>query len=252
MKNADAWQPTKYTFSDGRAGVGPAVRGGTWLIARLVVEAYARLLPEHARGRLVDLGCGSVPLYEAYRPLVSDIVCVDWAGNRHGRDHVDVEHDLNEPLPFSDGSFETALLSDVLEHTRHPATVLREIQRVLAPGGTLLLNVPFYYWLHEQPHDYFRFTEHGLRSLLSEAGFERVSVEGLGGAPEVMADMLGKHLLPLPVIGDAVARNLQKLVFAGTRPAWVRRALSASRQRFPLGYVAVGRKPDHDADGSGS
>jgi SAM-dependent methyltransferase len=243
VKNVDTWTPTKYVFSHGRVDVGPDVGSGTWLMARLVAEAYARHLPLHARGRLVDLGCGAVPLFAAYRDLVKEVVCVDWSGSLHGRAHLDVEHDLNEPLPFPDSGFDTALLSDVLEHTRRPEALLREIRRILAPSGKLLLNVPFCYWLHEQPHDYFRFTEHALRSMLVEAGFDVVVLEQLGGAPEVLADIVGKHLSPLPVVGDAFARGLQRLVFAGTSRAARVRALAMSRQRFPLSYLVVAQKP---------
>ena len=73
----------------------------------------------------MDLGCGTVPLYEAYRALVSAITCVDWGESRHGAGYRDFDCDLNEPLPFADASFDTAVLSDVLEHVRAPAELLR-------------------------------------------------------------------------------------------------------------------------------
>jgi SAM-dependent methyltransferase len=121
VKAEDTWKPTKFAFDGERLSVGPDVSPGTWLMTRLVGE-----LRHHARGRLVDLGCGTVPLYAAYRPLVSEITCVDWGGSRHGAEHRDVDHDLNEPLPFADASFDTAILSDVLEHVRAPELLLRE------------------------------------------------------------------------------------------------------------------------------
>jgi SAM-dependent methyltransferase len=243
MRAEAEWKPTKFAFDGERLSVGPEVSAGTWLMTRLVAEAYGRKLPQYARGRLVDLGCGTVPLYEAYRPLVREITCVDWGGSRHGAKYRDVDHDLNEPLPFADASFDTAVLSDVLEHVRAPELLLREIRRILAPGGRLLMNVPFLYWLHEQPHDYFRYTEHALRLLVERAGLGLLELEGMGGAPHVLADVLGKHLQLVPVVGAPIVQMLQRAVFGATRPASIRRVLAPSRQRFPLGYFLVAEAP---------
>jgi len=239
MKATDLWHPTKFAQHRGHLGVGPSVSAGTWGITRLVAEAYERALGAHAHGRLLDLGCGTVPLYEAYRPYVTSIMCVDWGGSRHGAEHRDLDHDLNQPLPLPAASFDTVLLSDVLEHIHSPELLLAEIARVLTPAGKLLMNVPFLYWLHEQPHDYYRYTEHGLRRLVERAGLRVLELEPLGGAPEVVADLVGKHVQQVPVLGAPLARTLQRAVVAATRPRLVRRALSLSRQRFPLGYFLV-------------
>jgi SAM-dependent methyltransferase len=243
MRAEDSWKPTKFAYDGERLSVGPDVNPGTWLMTRLVAQAYDRELRRHARGKLVDLGCGTVPLYAAYRPLVTEITCVDWGGSRHGAEHRDVDHDLNQPLPFADASFDTAILSDVLEHVQNPEKLLSEIRRILAPGGRLLLNVPFLYWLHEQPHDYFRYTEHALRLLVERAGLRLVELESLGGAPHVLADVAGKHLQLVPVVGAPLVRMLQRTVFGATRTALVHRALAPSRQRFPLGYFLVAEAP---------
>ncbi|HVR19555.1 MAG TPA: class I SAM-dependent methyltransferase [Polyangiaceae bacterium] len=243
MKAEADWKPSKFAFDGERLSVGPDVGAGTWLITRLVAEAYDRALRLHAHGRLVDLGCGTVPLYEAYRPFVSSITCVDWGESRHGARYRDFDCDLNEPLPFADASFDTAILSDVLEHVHAPAELLREIRRILAPGGRLLLNVPFLYWLHEQPYDYFRYTEHALRMLVERAGLLVVELQGLGGAPHVLADVAGKHLQLLPGVGAPVVRTFQRAVFAATRLEPVQRALAPSRQRFPLCYFLVAEAP---------
>src|SRR5438876_2051852 len=194
MKNEAAWQATRFAYAAGRVSAGPAASDASWLVTELVARSYERYLPEHARGRLLDLGCGSVPLYAAYRPLVSEITCVDWGGSAHHGQHLDVTHDLNQPLPLEDDRYDTVILSDVLEHIRKPEALLAEVARVLSPGGKLLLNVPFLYWLHEQPHDYFRYSEHALRSFIDDSKLRLVLLEGLGGAPEVLADVVGKHL----------------------------------------------------------
>ncbi|MET0412527.1 MAG: class I SAM-dependent methyltransferase [Polyangiaceae bacterium] len=243
MKAEESWKPSRFALKDGRFTVGPSVSSGSWLVTRLVAEAYERHLRQHARGRLVDLGCGPVPLYPAYRPLVSEVVCVDWGGSPHRGTHVDIEHDLNQPLPFADRAFDTVLLSDVLEHVQVPAALLAEISRVLAPGGKLILNVPFMYWLHELPHDYFRYTESSLRLLLERAGLSVRVLEALGGGVEVLADVLSKHVDRVPLLGKPLALALQRSVYLASRPGLARRALAQSRARFPLEYFVVAERP---------
>ena len=143
---------------------------GSRLVADRVAACYGEYLPRHARGRLADLGCGSVPLYGSYRTLVSSVTCVDWAHSPHARRHINVEADLGAVLPFADASFDTLILSDVLEHVAEPERLWREMARLLAPGGHAFVNVPFLYGIHEAPHDYYRYTEFALRRLAERAG----------------------------------------------------------------------------------
>ena len=62
----------------------------------------------------------------------------------------------------------------MLEHVAAPERAIAELHRVLAPGGALVLSTPFVFEIHEAPHDYYRFTEHGLRQLLR--GFARCEI----------------------------------------------------------------------------
>jgi SAM-dependent methyltransferase len=242
MKHEASWRASKYDYRNGRLTVGPEASEASWMITRLVADAYQRHLPAHARGRLIDLGCGTVPLYAAYRPLVAEVTCLDLHAGGEGGRHLDLEGDLNEPLPLASGAFDTVILSDVLEHVRRPEHLMGEIARILAPAGKLLLNVPFYYWLHAQPHDYFRYSEHALRSFVDEAGLRLLVLEVLGSAPEVIADIVGKHLGQLPKLGPLVSQALQWAVYTGMRVPKVSRALAPSSQRFPMAYFLVAEK----------
>jgi len=85
---------------------------------------------------------------------------------------VDVAADA-EHLPFPDGVFQRVECDAVLEHVRHPEQVVREIHRVLAPGGFAHLVTPFCHPFHEYPKDYRRFTLEGLKELA--AGLEPVA-----------------------------------------------------------------------------
>jgi SAM-dependent methyltransferase len=138
-----------------------------------VVDSLAHLAPR-ARGRLLDVGCGDKPYEHLFRPYVSEYVGIEHeatfgATSASARDKADVRYD-GRRLPFPDQSFDTVLSVQVLEHTPDPAALVMEMARVLHADGLLILTAPFSFRLHEEPHDYFRFSEHGLRELCSRAG----------------------------------------------------------------------------------
>jgi SAM-dependent methyltransferase len=136
-------------------------RRGLW---RGLGEFFPRL-----QGAVLDVGCGRKP----YRDLVP-------ARNYVGVDidtpvtralaAADVFYD-GRRLPFPDQQFDAVLCSQVLEHVFTPDEFLAEIHRVLRPGGTLLLAVPFVWDEHEQPADFARYSSFGLRALLERSGF---------------------------------------------------------------------------------
>jgi SAM-dependent methyltransferase len=84
-------------------------------------------------------------------------------------------------LPFPDASFDTALSMQVLEHVREPWTAVSEMARILRPGGTAIVSVPFVYPFHSDPHDYFRYSEEGLKSLFERSGLKIILCGKYGG-----------------------------------------------------------------------
>jgi len=68
-------------------------------------------------------------------------------------------------LPFMSNSFSGVWLCAVLEHLSNPFQVAAEVYRVLEPGGFVLVSAPFMYHIHGVPHDYFRYTDDGLRAV---------------------------------------------------------------------------------------
>jgi len=243
MRNRSEWKPSKYAFKAGRLRATAdrsELAPGSRLIAERVARAYDGALKRHARGRLLDMGCGKAPLYEAYAPHVSEVQCIDWSQGPHGTTYLDHACDLTQPLPYPDDSFETIILSDVLEHLAEPMNCWREMGRLLVPGGKVLLNVPFYYPLHETPHDYYRYTEHALRRFAELAGFTVVELEPIGGPIEIIADVSGKVLASTRMKPLAIA--LQSMAaFVSERRPFARFSRQASRS-FPLGYFMVTEK----------
>jgi SAM-dependent methyltransferase len=215
---------------------------GSRLIGDLVAGCYDAALKVYVRGKLIDLGCGQVPLYASYRDLVTGNVCVDWANSSHKNQFLDAECDLTERLPFEAETFDTIILSDVLEHISRPDDLWSEMTRILAPGGHILLNVPFIYWLHEEPHDYYRYTEFALRRFVTASGLELVELTTIGGTPEVLADLVAKHLAHMHAVGEWMADVVQRGTLALVRTKAGHRASRATSAKVPLGYFLVAAK----------
>jgi len=245
MQNANSWQATKFEIIDGqlRISLSPKeVSTSSHLIGKLIAEFYDVNLRKHAHGRLLDLGCGKAPLYGFYKEFIHSNVCVDWDNSPHSSRYIDLACDLNQPLPLESNSFDTIILSDVLEHIRRPDQLWQEIYRVLSPKGKILMNVPFFYWLHEEPYDYFRYTRHALASMVEEANLKIIELYPMGGSPEVLADLLAKNLHPIRFIGRPLAIFLQKLAWFFIKTSWGKKVSKTTSQKFPLGYFLIAEK----------
>ncbi|MFH1150621.1 MAG: glycosyltransferase [Actinomycetota bacterium] len=85
-----------------------------------------------------------------------------------------------EHSTFAPGSVGTVLALETLEHVRLPWEAAREIFRILKPGGTALISIPFNFAIHCHPDDYWRMTASGLTALLENAGFRDIDVSDSG------------------------------------------------------------------------
>lgn len=141
-------------------------------------------------------------------------------------------------LPFRSGCFDACINIVTLEHVREPARALHEIHRVLNAGGRLLLIVPHEWEVHQAPHDYFRYTRHGLAYLLEKAGFRDCSIRPVGGYFRLLSRRLLNGLQFFPGLAGVVAA-----LVVGP-PALILPALDFldKRRDFTLGYVCEARK----------
>ncbi|MDO9009754.1 MAG: methyltransferase domain-containing protein, partial [Thiobacillus sp.] len=102
-----------------------------------------------------------------------------------------------QDFPFEARSFDAVLCNQVLEHVFNPDEFLAEIERVLRPGGKLLLTVPFVWDEHEQPWDYARYSSFGLKALLEKQGFRIVSHRKLRADVSVLFQLANAYLFKL-------------------------------------------------------
>ena len=141
----------------------------------------------------MDLGCGKAPLLGYYARFVDGATLIDWGNSLHENSLLDLVADLNEPLKLPGETYDTVILSDVLEHIVDPQALLREINRVLrSGGGVLLLNVPFYCPIHEEPFDFYRFTRWSLARMCADVGLDVLEISPMGGVPEILTDIYSK------------------------------------------------------------
>jgi SAM-dependent methyltransferase len=197
--------------------VGKAARAAAdWVDLQLVhvVASLSRLAPR-ARGRLLDVGCGDKPYEHLFRPYVDAYVGVEHQPTFHvtsaaSRDRADVHYD-GDTLPFPDASFDTVLSVQVLEHTPRPEVLLSEMARVLRPDGILILTAPFSFRLHEEPHDYYRYTPHGLRHLCERAGLVIDEMEPHGSLGSLLGHKLNSYLALRVARIAGVAQAMGKL-----------------------------------------
>lgn len=194
---------------------------------------------------LLDVGCGMKP-YEACLAAPGDRYWgVDYPvtmdGSYADATRAEVFADCLR-LPFADNAFDSVISTQVLEHVRRPDRMIEEMARVLKGNGTLLLSAPMTWPLHEEPHDFFRYTIHGLRELLKSARLEPIDEIRRGDAPTTLAQLfLDTHLerpLNIPLLGklygNALCAAVNALAGAASR-------LRPSR-RLCLGWVVVARK----------
>ena len=111
-------------------------------IARMRFRAAYPFIKQGSR--VCDLGCGLETAFLDYAAgrIASGVGLDDQVADGMQGRWKRVRGDLRNPLPFSDGEFDHVVMLAVLEHLTEPEKVLREANRVIAPGGSLILTWP--------------------------------------------------------------------------------------------------------------
>jgi len=158
-----------------------------------LLTIYGFLRPRLAawRGDILDIGAGASP----WRCLMGRDVAYQGIDTVSASDfgmatNPDITYYSGESFPYPDASFDHALCTEVLEHVPDAITFLHEVARILRPGGTIVMTVPWSARVHHIPHDYARYSQFGLARLLNAAGFEAVSITPRGNDVAAIANKL--------------------------------------------------------------
>ena len=123
-----------------------------------------------------------------------------------------------------------------MELLQFPKVAVQEIHRVLNKTGCLVGYVPFLYPIHNQPVDYWRFSNQALYQILSIVGFENIIIEPLGGRFIVMYDIiLPKKLFFIRFILSLLSIGLNMLYE-------MFHSKDYNKEMYPSGYFFYAKK----------
>ena len=174
-----------------------------YFIRNSILKEINDVLPE-LNGVLLDLGCGEMP-YRDY--IISNSTISKYLG-------LDIENPLYQKtvkpdmfwdgtkIPLPDNFVDSVMATEVFEHVPILEEVLKEILRVLKPGGILFFTVPYIWPLHDAPHDEYRYTPYSLERHFRNVGFNEVNLKPMGNWNSSLAQMLGLWLRRAPMPED--------------------------------------------------
>ena len=222
----------------------PSKRRPHYLERVSIVLALRELRHRVKPGLILDIGCGMKPYESLLNTSGSKYYGTDYPITMEGSYGDSTRADFfsdSMVLPFREGTFDTVISTQMLEHVRKPEVVVYEMSRVLKPDGILILSAPMTWPLHEEPYDFYRYTLHGLRHLLEEADFEILDEVRRGNNLTTLAQMFLD--IQLANIGQA----LPQLVYSTLLSLVVNQACSVGNlfkpvRRLCLGWVIAARK----------
>jgi SAM-dependent methyltransferase len=151
-------------------------------------------------GTILDYGCGQKPYVNLFKDCIN-YVGIDLPGYSANKDFQSGKPDYffgkrflkDFKLPFGNDSFDHCVAFQVLEHHLKPQLMIAEMARVTKKGGFILLTAPFLGGLHEEPHDYQRFTKYGLIALLNEHGYKVKYIKEQGSLFSTIAMLFNEY-----------------------------------------------------------
>jgi SAM-dependent methyltransferase len=159
---------------------------------------------------ILDVGCGNKPYADLFEGF-----------NYKGMDCTEINSSpdiIGEAtnIPIESSTVDIVFSTQVIEHVSEPKQMLKECYRVLKPGGFLVMTGPFYWPLHEEPFDFYRFTKYGFEYLLKDAGFSELNITSDGGSwaqifLSINIRMRSKLLIIFRVLFNLIGETLDKI-----------------------------------------
>jgi ubiquinone/menaquinone biosynthesis C-methylase UbiE len=184
------WATNRKTFSGSNQGYAPNLR--RWMTDEL------RELPRTTA--VLEVGCGDASFTTDLATKFPSVTAIDISAGQIAENAARLpkiafrQHDVSERFPFDDATFGVVWCSEVLEHLFEPEFALREMHRVLKPGGRLMVTVPHHgrfknvlialfnweeHFVPSSPHIRF-FTKRSLSRIATTVGFTSVRIKTCG------------------------------------------------------------------------
>lgn len=194
--------------------------------------------------RVLDVGCGEQPFRadlerRGYRYSGMDLEGGNVRPDYIGRIDMDLPVALAQSQPF-----DLILCTEVLEHVPDWETAFRNLARLMAPGGHLVVTCPHFYLLHEEPWDYWRPTPHALRHFGEKNNLRVDVLEKAGDVWDVLGTLIsiGQITSRDQSFSSKLQARAADMVLGGIRKLLLRRSLARScswSTPFYLSNVAV-------------
>jgi SAM-dependent methyltransferase len=231
----------------------------SWLVSRALYRFIGQSV-RYASGTVLDIGCGTMPYRFFFEDAqqVKRYVGLDYPPTKVRRDTAirsavirDVVSSPRRPnvlgtalpLPIASNSIDTVVSFQVLEHVPDPDRMISEVHRVLKENGCAVITTNFLWPLHEEPFDFFRFTQYGLTYLFEQNGFQVMELRAIGGGWMTFGQILSNYMcgafvrlgikflfLPLGFLIQIVFSLLDRM---------------QSFEKATSHYIAVARKTNH-------
>jgi SAM-dependent methyltransferase len=198
-----------------------------WLLYD-IGDKFIKKYSKYYKGNIYDLGCGEKPFEDFMEQYATKYIGVDWSDTYHNL-KADIVADLNNKFPINSDVADTIISISVMEHLSDPQIFLNESYRILKKDGYIILEVPWQWWLHEEPYDYYRYTPYSLTKMFEEAGYKDIKIEASSGifttlimkinylsvrllkGPKYFRRFIKLCLLPFWFVGQVLAPYLDKL-----------------------------------------
>jgi SAM-dependent methyltransferase len=149
-----------------------------FIVNSFLFDDIAHAVKDYAKGKVLDVGCGNKPYQNLFTPYSTSYVGCDII--QSSEKCVDMICPATK-LAFEDSCFDTVFSSQVIEHVEDTHAMVSELNRVLVKDGIVIISLPFAWQLHEEPHDFYRFSKYGIRYLMEVKGFEVLEINANGG-----------------------------------------------------------------------
>jgi len=158
-------------------------------------------------GKLLDIGCGTKPYRALFEPLGIHYEGIDFKAHS-----VNPVGEFLEPdylfddtyvkdfklVRFKDESYDLIASFQVLEHHPYPEIFFQEVARILKSRGHLILTFPLIWGLHEEPRDYFRFTEYKIREWCKRYNLEVIEKVKRGNTLTLLSLIMSQSIIGWP------------------------------------------------------
>lgn len=154
----------------------------------LITQQIKKYAP-YVKGKVLDVGAGSFNRYDGLFDCDQYLKMDIQAG-----ENINVVGSA-EKIPFSDDIFDAIVCTQILGDIKNLNQAIGEFYRVLKPGGLILLTESFFDGMHDEPNDFWRFTNFGLDFLFQEAGFKIIAIDQRGGFFSAIAQSIIRYLI---------------------------------------------------------